>query len=347
MLKRDYYMRASDNRYFWSEAEKAVDKSALNIVLLAHVLGPRGYTNVNQIQCSEHERFSVKEFDEIYRGIVNAGFYISNVYFNELDFVQSFSADKSSHKNDLIYNLTRNGVGNDKKVIVPAFCDLINLKYTSSSAFSCSLCRNKYLFSKILEINNLPVPRTWLKRGDNSWLNGVPPEGLMVIAKPCSESASQGISECSVFNFSKNNPILCKEVLIQEYIEGYECEIPIIKLKNEIYTFPPVIIDLGQNSIMDEYISNNYKYSFIEGTELLSQSSLEQIQYYAEKAFSVLNMRNYGRIDFRVKSNGEAYIFDVSTTPYTTRHSSFAFSFEKLDLAYEDIYKAIITAAYY
>ena len=58
-----------------------------------------------------------------------------------------------------------------------------------------------------------------------------------------------------------------------------------------------------------------------------------------------MQMDVYGRIDFRIAADGTPYIFDVSTTPYTTKHSSFAFAFERLGLSYSEIYQAIIFAA--
>ena len=62
-----------------------VDSDCLSVILIAHVHEPRGYKNPSQLQCATTERFSVEEFNEIYQGIVAAGFYIQRVYFNELD----------------------------------------------------------------------------------------------------------------------------------------------------------------------------------------------------------------------------------------------------------------------
>jgi D-alanine-D-alanine ligase len=58
-----------------------------------------------------------------------------------------------------------------------------------------------------------------------------------------------------------------------------------------------------------------------------------------------MQMEVYGRIDFRISHDGTPYIFDISTMPYTTEHSSFSFAFAKLGLPYSDIYQAVITAA--
>ena len=55
---------------FWTKEENKVDKNILSIILLAHVQQPRGYINNSQLQCSETERFSIEEFNEIYQVII-------------------------------------------------------------------------------------------------------------------------------------------------------------------------------------------------------------------------------------------------------------------------------------
>lgn len=76
-------MSEQKNVPFWTKEENKVNKNVLNIILLAHVQQPRGYVNNGQLQCSETERFSIEEFNEIYQGIVSAGYYIQSVYYNE------------------------------------------------------------------------------------------------------------------------------------------------------------------------------------------------------------------------------------------------------------------------
>lgn len=77
-------MKVKNYERFWVDAEKTIDKDALDIVLLANVLEPRGHANISQIQCANTERFSTYEFDEIYRGIVYAGYPICHsIYIDE------------------------------------------------------------------------------------------------------------------------------------------------------------------------------------------------------------------------------------------------------------------------
>ena len=332
---------------FWEQAHAPILKNALNIIIIAHVQEPRGHMNSRQLQCSLTERFSIDEFNEIYQGIVAAGYFVQAIYFNEIDFIEDYIGHPDRYKNILVYTLARNGLGNNKKTIIPSFCELMGLQYTSSASLPCALARNKYYFSSLFHTHNIPVPKSWLYLDKNTWLNGEPENGIKVICKPASESASQGINESQIIttssNFSAN--LIGTNYIVQEYIEGFECEVPVFKVGDKIYVLPPVGIDLHGKTILDEDSSENSQYSFYKLDNILSPETISSIQKNAEKAFNLLQMDVYGRIDFRVGKNGQPFIFDVSTTPYTTKHSSFAYAFEHLGFEYCDIYRAIISSA--
>lgn len=332
---------------FWEQAHVPISQAELNVVLIAHVREPRGHMNTLQLQCSETERFSIEEFNEIYQGIVAAGYFVQAIYFNEIDFINDYIEHPDRYKNSIIYTLARNGLGDNKKTIIPSFCELLDLRYTTSPSLSCALARNKYYFSTLFNAHNVPVPKSWLHTDKGTWINGAPQNGTKVICKPASESASQGINESKIITASPelNHRLLGTNYIVQEYIEGFECEVPVFKVGNTVYVFPPIGIDLQGKSILDEDASEHNQYSFYRLDKRCPTEVIASIQTTAEKAFRLLQMNVYGRIDFRITPNGQPFIFDVSTTPYTTRHSSFAYAFNQLGFEYCDIYRAVISAA--
>ncbi|WP_206537062.1 hypothetical protein, partial [Paenibacillus sp. PAMC 26794] len=56
----------------------------------------------------------------------------------------------------------------------------------------------------------------------------------------------------------------------------------------------------------------------------------------------LVGLRSYGRVDFRIDNQGVAYLMDIAASPYTTKHSSFAYAFNQMGLEYHDIYSTII-----
>lgn len=332
---------------FWEQVHVPIPQTALNVVLIAHVREPRGHVNSLQLQCSQTERFSIEEFNEIYQGIVTAGYFVQAIYFNEIDFINDYVEHPDRYKNSLIYTLARNGLGDNKKTIIPSYCELLGLRYTTSPSLSCALARNKYYFSTLLDAHKLPVPQSWLFTDKGAWIKGAPKDGTLVICKPASESASQGINESKILTVTPelNSHLLGTSYIVQEYIEGSECEVPVFKVGDAIYVFPPVGIDLLGKRILDEDTSEHNEYDFYLLSKRFPPEVVTAIQETAKRAFCLLQMDVYGRIDFRISPNGNAFIFDVSTTPYTTRHSSFAYAFKQLGFEYCDIYRAVISAA--
>lgn len=322
-------------------------KNNLDIVLVAHVLTPRGYDNPLQLNCSPTEHFTAEEFNEIYTGIVNAGFFIRLVFFNELDFIKNITANSADYKKSVVFNLCRNGLGSNKKTVVPALCDLLGVVYTSSGAGACALARNKLLFSSLLLANGQPCPVSGKAYGD--FANRLP-DMAQVIRKPIYESASQGIGNKSLYTVSelKTHP-LHQNIMFQEYINGFECEVPVFKINDKVISLSPVgILFTGnkQTGILSYAESMENEYGFYPLKQILPIETCIKIQNTAKEVFTLLGMAVYGRIDFRIsKETHSHFVIDIATTPYITKHSSFNYAMQQAGYRYEDIFNIIVGAA--
>ena len=325
----------------------------IDVVLIAHVLQPRGHDNQKQINCALTEHLTLDEFNDIYRGIVNAGFFVREVFFNELELVCDMVKNCDAYRNSIVFNLARNGLAHNKKAVIPSVCELLRIAYTSSDSFSSSLARNKLMFGRLLKGQGISVPNAWTAEELLAVENSLP-TNYKLIKKPISDSASQGINRNSIFT-SREAIIYCKkhskpaDIFFQQFIEGYECEVPIIRIFDNIYIFPPVGISIngaaGNAEIVTYQISLDNAYSFFPLENMLPLDCCAQIKEISINTFSLLGMQHYGRVDFRIDSKLNPYIIDISTTPYITTHSSFAYAFKQMGLEYEDIFRCIITSA--
>lgn len=295
------------------------------------------------------EFFSLDEFQQITSALFKSGSYV-NIFYNEISFIEYILKNFNNLKLDdiIVYNLARDGIKEGKKSLIPSFCDLIGIKYTGSNAFVTSLCRNKYCWSTILEKHNIKVPNSILyKKGE--YIGDV--ENLQnrkVIIKNNRESASIGLSEESITIYSKINHYLedRDECLIQEYIDGLECEVPFFNFNNQLLILDPVAIKCkNNNSIITSNISNNYDYTFDFLNTQIDELTCKKIQKTVKKIVKILNIQSYGRVDFRIDSDNSFYAIDIAATPYTIKHSSFAFLFNRYNLNYEDIFKMILYAS--
>lgn len=299
---------------------------------------------------SSDEFFNLDEFQEITTALFKTGSYV-NIYYTETEFIQDIleHSQNMNLKDIIVYNLARDGIKEGKKSLIPSFCDLFSIKYSGSNAFVISLCRNKFSWTSIASNNGILVPKTIY------YNNGLYSEsidvlkGKRVIIKNVFESASIGLDEHSIITCNKNEiaPFLLREtpILIQEFIDGVECEVPFFNFNGKILVLDPVLINISKSNIITSEISVNYSYSFDFLNNHIENSVCEKIKKITEKLAFLLGMQTYGRIDFRIDKNKNFYVFDIAATPYTIKHSSFAFLFKKYGLNYEDIYKIILYAS--
>lgn len=320
----------------------------LSVLLLCNVREPRGKINPNQIQCDDEEMFTCDEFTEIYQGLVKAGAFVEQVIFNEIDAIK-YIVNKSNVNKDnfIVFNLARNGTEFSKKSSIPSFLDLLEIKYTNSDGFTCSLARNKLFFSNILEKNNIPTPKI-IHTSFNGMITNIEDieSNKRYIVKPISSAASIGVNNHNIGYYDEIKHLLAQSnggnFICQEFIEGIECEVPIITVEGELIALDPVALDLGPNSILTQEISDNVDYEYKDLNSIIPEEVIQEIKDTAIRTFKLLNMKNYGRVDFRISTDNKFYIFDISTTPYLTKHSSFNYAFKRLGLEYCDIFKCIL-----
>lgn len=296
----------------------------------------------------ENEFFSRTEFAEIASAIFYC-FGFAKVFYSELEFIKYILEGNLDCNECIVYNFARDGRANGKKSLLPAFCDLLNIRYTGSDAFVISLLRNKYIYTEFLEKNGIYVPKSKIFSQSNDF-SQLEKTFLYhrVIAKNRYESASIGLNTDNVFLFDQNSYFTLSallqnmstdSLLVQEYIDGIECEVLVLQYKGIYYALDPVkIVFKTDHNFIDGDTSNQYNYEF----EILKSPLNSTIQEIAKKAAILLGIRDYARFDFRIKDN-IPYLFDIAGTPYTIYHSSIAYLFTKYyHFPYEYIYKVIV-----
>lgn len=300
------------------------------------------------MHADETEFFSRTEFAEITSAIYYC-FGFVRTFYSELEFIKYFLENNINCNKCIVYNFARDGRANGKKSLIPAFCDLLNIKYTGSDAFVISLLRNKYVYTELLGKNNVLVPLSKLfsrtinySQIMNTFSN------CQVIAKNKYESASIGLNTNNIFFFNQDSSeklsallqtMETDSLLIQEYIEGIECEVLVLQYKGTYYALDPIkIVFKTDHHFIDSDTSNQYNYGF----DVLKSTANKLIRETAVKAAEILGIKDYARFDFRIKDN-IPYLIDIAGTPYTIYHSSIAYLFiNYYHLPYESIYKIIV-----
>lgn len=301
------------------------------------------------------EYLTEEEYDVMITALKECKFNVK-LFNNEKDFIQFiFQNEKNiDFEHVIVFNLARNGKGLNKKALIPSFCQLYNIKHTGSGAYNVCLGRHKFHTNCILQSKGLPVPQTWYYT-DGGWLlNKIPPQNIELIIKPSFESASRGITEDSIVSYCEESQKHIENlqyqyeqnIIVQEFICGYEVQVPIIKFDGQILPLMAVGININDNPLLSNQIitynvAYDETYNFYNFADIDSVLANEIMRTAAE-ACAVLNLEHYCRFDFRIDLKGNFFITDISTHPFLIKHSAFAFAFSSFGLAYKDIFLTLI-----
>lgn len=298
------------------------------------------------------EFLELSELDELVTSAQGFGIY-TTVFYDTTDFIEKII---KGHNTGILvlFEMTQKGTGKGKDTLLPSFCDMIGCIHTGPNAYSNAITGNKYAWTKLLEAHNIPVPRSWRFSNHSGWLNkNNPPTETLLIAKPLYECASIGIGASSVGilsdvyirHLSYKSEIYRQPFIVQEFIPGYEVEVPVISTVNEQMVLPPIGISFDGNHYLggrflsyDSIFDNDYH--FYDFSSVYPHS--EKIEKCVKTVAELLELDGYTRVDFRIKESGEFYITDINAYPHIVSHSSFAKSFELLGFEAADVLPALV-----
>ncbi|MFA6032289.1 MAG: ATP-grasp domain-containing protein [Myxococcota bacterium] len=236
------------------------------------------------------------------------------------------------HKKTLVFNLCESLEGNaELEKTLPDFMEKHGIVYTGSGPEAIEGCLNKFRVKKTFKNNGIPTPSGALIKGT---VKASSFKGLRfpLILKPVHEDASIGIASASVV-YNEAEAIVRANFIIhelrqpavaEEYIEGREVTASVwgnnppsmIELSEidfaELPTDLPKIVTYNSkwNTDSPEYIGTKPVCPAIVTPELRAR-----LQEIAINTFKTLKLRDYGRVDMRVTSNGEPYVIDVNPNP--------------------------------
>ncbi len=265
------------------------------------------------------------------------------------------------HSADLYFNLVESYGGDDtKEMHFAAYLDLVGKKYTGSGPAASYLAMDKPVAKKIIRFHGLFTPYSAVV--DRGRLDHAQDVQFPLIVKPATEDASKGIDSGSVVRSIKELMERIEYIqdefgcaaLMEEYIEGREIYAAILG-NDRAEALPLVELDLsklpeGMPKIAGYEVKFDVRTEAYRNTKSapaidLDEETIERIHQTALTTYRALKLRDYGRIDLRLASDGRVYVIEANPNPWLDPSAEYAMAAKESGRSYTAMIGEIIEQA--
>ncbi len=258
---------------------------------------------------------------------------------------------------DLVFNLAESFGGNDRAdYCIAAYLELLGKRFTGSGSHGLLYGQDKAVAKKILEFHGIETPvfaRSFRGRLDFSHDLAFP-----VIVKPAREDGSIGIEFSSVVTSIRElmeridwlHTNFDSPVLIEEYVDGREMYVGVIGNDNPT-ALPVVELDLsklpeGRPRIAGAEVkwgrgTRAYRDTKSAVAEDLPEDTTALLQQTAVAVFQALELRDYARIDMRLRPDGRVAVIEANPNPWLASKAEFALAARKAGRTYTQLIEEI------
>lgn len=269
-------------------------------------------------------------------------------------------------ESDLIFNVCESlgGAGAEERRIA-SILELLDKRFTGSGSLALTLAGDKSLAKKLFEFHNVCSPDfTIVAPGHTEGTQNL--DKFPLIVKPIATDASIGINNKSVVNTVHElmNQIFSihqefgTPALVEEYIDGREIYVGM--LGNPPTVLTPIEWDLsklpegmhriaGTEAKWEEEKNPEFKTAkvFVPDDIVANEAIMTKLREAALGAWRALQIRDYARVDMRLKADGTPYVIEVNPNPWLDKSAEFAMAARrtKPELSYGELIEKIIGLA--
>lgn len=223
---------------------------------------------------------------------------------------------------DCVFNAIHGSPGEDG--YMQSYLELLNIPHTSCGMYQAALTFNKRDCLSVLKPYGIKTAESYyLNLGDAINEDAIVKKvGLPCFVKANKAGSSFGISKVYEKEELKKAITLSfeedDEIIIEEYLDGTEVSVGVIKYKGEIIVLPITEI-VSDNDFFD------YKAKYLgESQEItparISESDAEKVCKVAKQVYEILKMTGFSRSEYIFK-DGEPHLLELNTVPGLTEAS--------------------------
>ena len=235
----------------------------------------------------------------------------------------------------VVFNLTE-WVDGDRTLdhAIAGLLEIMKFCYTGTGQIGMQLCRDKALSKQIVAAAGVDVPCCFtLTRADRIENRGMP---FPLIVKPQFGDGSDGINKASLVNtpFELRRQVkalrarFAAPVVCEEFVPGRDIYVGIIGNEPRVLVPTEMVIESKKPSA-PRYATYRLKNDGRYRTKWrvryrranLPSRVLRKLKEYSTKAFCMLKLRDYARLDFRLTDEGRLVFIEANPNPDLTPHT--------------------------
>ena len=275
---------------------------------------------------------------------------------DELDVIRDAVDEFKPH---IAFNLLEefNGFGGFDQNVV-SYLELVGVPYTGCNPRGLVLTRDKGWSKKILSYHGILCPEFVVFPLGRSvrWTNDIP---YPVIVKSISEEASLGISQASIVDDPEKleervkfiHESIGSSAIVEQFIKGRELYVGVLG-NQRLQVFP--IWELIMKHMPDDVhqvatqrvkwsVKYQKKYGITsQAAKGLSKAMTDKIQQLAKKAYRILGLNGYARLDFRLDENENVYFLEANPNAQIAFGEDLTESAECAGLSYEGFLQKVL-----
>ena len=226
--------------------------------------------------------------------------------------------------------------------------ELMGIPYTGSGVMASALGMDKWRTKLLWRSVGLAIPE-FVMLDANSDFSAVEKQlGLPLFVKPACEGSSIGVTKVrqagelrgAYLEAVKHDPL----VIAEKGVLGGEYTASILGDADNMQALPIIKIEPATDFYDYEakYFRDDTAYRCPCG---LSEERELEIRAQALEAFRVLGCRGWGRVDFLMDEQGNAYMLEVNTSPGMTDHSLVPMAARVAGISYEALVMRVLSLA--
>lgn len=237
---------------------------------------------------------------------------------------------------DRVFNMLHGRGGEDGQL--QGALEVLRVPYTGSGVMASALTMDKVRTKRVWHSIGLPTPdfRMIIDENPEEALERVRDLGLPLIVKPVREGSTLGLSKLGSLDELPDAVALARRydsyIVAERFVEGPEYTASILQGE------PLPLVRIESQTELYDYEAKYHS----EATRYLVPCGLEadtehRLQALALAAYESVGCSGWGRADFMLDGDGEAWLLEVNTVPGMTNHSLVPMAAKAVGLDFETL----------